>query len=194
MSIVEHESLKALDEALSVLEGGFSTLLSPSSRRHFQRRAAKSCSEDRAAHARTTYPYPHPCVCGPEVLKPPMPWRGSPTCWPSGSKSQQPCPRRRSCQGSALGGAKPAWRPSRPCSVTPITWSHLSASGTIPPTWKPCGSRAMPSRAWCWLPSQAHYIAHSRMCEVLGLPFKSRRRGFPRSHGELGCLRRPLEA
>ena len=68
---------------------------------------------------------------------------------------------------------------------------HLSASGTIAnleALW--VARHAKPGLVLA--SSQAHYT-HSRMCEVLGLPFKSVAVDSRRSHG-LERPRRPLEA
>jgi tyrosine decarboxylase / aspartate 1-decarboxylase len=163
--MLERESLKTLDEALSVLEESFSAL--PLFKPAPLSAAGRQVLLETARRLQDNYPYPHPLYAG-QMLKPPHAmarvaymlalWINPNNHALDGGRASSALEREAVAAIATMFGYKEHL-------------GHLSASGTIAnleALW--VARQAKPGLVLA--SSQAHYT-HSRMCEVLGLPFKS---------------------
>ena len=165
MSVLEHEGLKILDEALSVLEQGFASM--PDFKAAPFPPKGREVLLEVARHMQDNYPYPHPLYAG-QMLKPPHAmarlaymlalWINPNNHALDGGRASSPLEREAVAAIATMFGYGEHL-------------GHLSASGTIAnleALW--VARHAKPGLVVA--SSQAHYT-HSRMCEVLGVPFKS---------------------
>jgi tyrosine decarboxylase/aspartate 1-decarboxylase len=163
--MLERESLKALDEALSVLEESFSAL--PLFKPAPLSAKGREVLLETARRLQDNYPYPHPLYAG-QMLKPPH----------AMARIAYMLALWINPNNHALDGGRASSALEREAVAAIATMfgygehlGHLSASGTIAnleALW--VARHAKPGLVVA--SSQAHYT-HSRMCEVLGLPFKS---------------------
>jgi glutamate/tyrosine decarboxylase-like PLP-dependent enzyme len=163
--MLERDSLKTLDEALSVLEQGFSAM--PEFRPAPLSVEGREVLLETARRMQDNYLYPHPLYAG-QMLKPPHAmariaymlalWINPNNHALDGGRASSALEREAVAAIATMFGYKEHL-------------GHLSASGTIAnleALW--VARHAKPGLVLA--SSQAHYT-HSRMCEVLGLPFKS---------------------
>ena len=163
--MLEHDSLKALDEALSVLEQGFSKM--PEFRPAPLSAEGRQILLETARRLQDNYPYPHPLYAG-QMLKPPHAmarlaymlalWINPNNHALDGGRASSALEREAVAAIAAMFGYKEHL-------------GHLSASGTIA-NLEALWVARQATRGLVVASSQAHYT-HSRMCEVLGVPFKS---------------------
>jgi tyrosine decarboxylase / aspartate 1-decarboxylase len=164
--VLERESLKALEEALAVLERGFSALpefkpapLSPKGREVLL---------ETARRMQDNYPYPHPLYAG-QMLKPPHAMARLAymlSLWIN--------PNNHALDG---GRASSALEVEAVAAIAAMFGyrehlGHLAASGTIANLEALWVARHVNPDGLVLASSQAHYT-HSRMCEVLGMEFRS---------------------
>lgn len=163
--MLERDGLKALDDALSVLERGFSTL--PEFKPAVPLERMRQVLLETAERLRDNYPYPHPLYAG-QMLKPPHAMARLAymlALWIN--------PNNHALDG---GRASSAMEREAVADIARVFGyrehlGHLSASGTIAnleALW--VARHAKPGLVAA--SSQAHYT-HGRMCEVLQLPFES---------------------
>ncbi len=163
--MLERESLKVLDEALNLLEQGFSAL--PDFKPQPLPPQARTVLLETARRMQDNYPYPHPLYAG-QMLKPPHAMARLAymlALWIN--------PNNHALDG---GRASSALEREAVAAIARMFGyqehlGHLSTSGTIAnleALW--VARHAKPGLVVA--SSQAHYT-HGRMCEVLGLPFKS---------------------
>jgi glutamate/tyrosine decarboxylase-like PLP-dependent enzyme len=163
--MLERESLKALEEALTVLEQGFSKL--PQFKPAPLPPEGRQILLETARRMQDNYPYSHPLYAG-QMLKPPHAMARLAyilALWIN--------PNNHALDG---GRASSALEREAVAAIAKMFGyqehlGHLSASGTIAnleALW--VARHAKPGLVVA--SSQAHYT-HSRMCEVLGMPFKS---------------------
>jgi glutamate/tyrosine decarboxylase-like PLP-dependent enzyme len=165
MSMLERESLKTLDEALSVLEQGFSAM--PEFKATPLPPKGREVLLETARRMQDNYPYPHPLYAG-QMLKPPHAMARLAymlALWIN--------PNNHALDGGRASSGLEREAVAAIASMFGYTdhLGHLSASGTIAnleALW--VARHAKPGLVLA--SSQAHYT-HSRMCEVLGMLFKS---------------------
>ena len=163
--MLESESLKALNEALDLLEQGFSAM--PEFKPVPLSAKGREVLLETARRMQDNYPYPHPLYAG-QMLKPPHAmarlaymlamWINPNNHALDGGRASSPLEREAVVAIATMFGYKEHL-------------GHLSASGTIAnleALW--VARHTKPGLVLA--SSQAHYT-HSRMCEVLGMPFKS---------------------
>src|SRR5580698_5460966 len=163
MSILERESLKALDEALAILEQGFAAM--PEFKATPLPAKGREVLLETARRMQDNYPYPHPLYAG-QMLKPPH----------AMARLAYMLALWINPNNHALDGGRGSSALEREAVANIATMfgyqehlGHLSASGTIAnleALW--VARHAKPGLVLA--SSQAHYT-HSRMCEVLGMPF-----------------------
>ncbi|HEX7965858.1 MAG TPA: aminotransferase class V-fold PLP-dependent enzyme [Gammaproteobacteria bacterium] len=163
--MLERDSLKVLEEALTVLEQGFSGMPG------FQAPALDSRGREvlleTARRMQDNYPYFHPLYAG-QMLKPPH----------AMARLAYMLALWINPNNHALDGGRASSTLEREAVAAIATMfgyrehlGHLSASGTIANLEALWVARHVKS-GLVLASSQAHYT-HSRMCEVLGLSFKS---------------------
>ena len=163
--MLERGDLKLLDEALSVLEQGFADL--PEFKPAPLPAKAREVLLETARRMHNNYPYPHPLYAG-QMLKPPHAMARLAymlALWIN--------PNNHALDG---GRASSALEREAVAAIAGMFGygehlGHLSASGTIAnleALW--VARHAKPGLVVA--SAQAHYT-HGRMCEVLGMPFKS---------------------
>lgn len=163
--MLERDSLKALDEALSILQQGFSAI--PEFKPAPLSARGREVLLETARRLQDNYPYPHPLYAG-QMLKPPHAvarlaymlalWINPNNHALDGGRASSALEREAVAAIAEMFGYKEHL-------------GHLSASGTIAnleALW--VARHAKPGLVLA--SSQAHYT-HARMCEVLGMPFKS---------------------
>jgi len=163
--MLERESLKALDEALAVLEQGFAAM--PEFKPATLSAKGREVLLETARRMQDNYPYPHPLYAG-QMLKPPH----------AMARLAYMLALWINPNNHALDGGRASSALEREAVAAIATMfgygehlGHLSASGTIAnleALW--VARHAKPGLVVA--SSQAHYT-HGRMCEVLGMPFKS---------------------
>ena len=163
--MLDRESLKALDEALTVLEQGFATM--PEFKPAPFPAEGRVVLLETARRLQDNYPYPHPLYAG-QMLKPPH----------AMARLAYMLALWINPNNHALDGGRASSALEREAVAAIATMfgyqehlGHLSASGTIAnleALW--VARHAKPGLVVA--SSQAHYT-HSRMCEVLSMPFKS---------------------
>jgi glutamate/tyrosine decarboxylase-like PLP-dependent enzyme len=163
--MLERESLKVLEEALALLEQGFASLpeFSPAP---FPARGREVLLET-ARRMQDNYPYPHPLYAG-QMLKPPHAMARLAymlSLWINPNNHALDGGRASSALEREAVGAIAAMFGYRE------HLGHLSASGTIANLEALWVARHV-APGLVLASSQAHYT-HGRMCEVLGLPFRS---------------------
>jgi tyrosine decarboxylase/aspartate 1-decarboxylase len=166
MSILERESLKALDEALAILEQGFAAM--PEFKPAPLPLRAREVLLETARRMQDNYPYPHPLYAG-QMLKPPHAMARLAymlAIWIN--------PNNHALDG---GRASSAMEREAVGEIAKMFGygehlGHLSASGTIANLEALWVARHARPDGLVLASSQAHYT-HGRMCEVLGLPFMS---------------------
>ncbi|HEV7163768.1 MAG TPA: aminotransferase class I/II-fold pyridoxal phosphate-dependent enzyme [Gammaproteobacteria bacterium] len=166
MSVLERESLKILDEALSELEKSFSAM--PPFKPAPLPAGAREVLLETARRMQDNYPYPHPLYAG-QMLKPPHAMARLAymlALWIN--------PNNHALDG---GRASSALEREAVAEIAKMFGygehlGHLSASGTIANLEALWVARHARPAGLVLASSQAHYT-HARMCEVLGMPFKS---------------------
>lgn len=163
--MLESESLKVLGEALSVLEQGFSAM--PEFKPAPLSAEGRQVLLETARRMQDNYPYPHPLYAG-QMLKPPH----------AMARLAYMLALWINPNNHALDGGRASSALEREAVAAIATMfgyrehlGHICASGTIAnleALW--VARHAKPGLVVA--SSQAHYT-HSRMCEVLGMPFKS---------------------
>ena len=161
----ERDSLKVLDEALAILEQGFATM--PEFKAAPLHPKGREVLLETARRMQDNYPYPHPLYAG-QMLKPPHAmarlaymlalWINPNNHALDGGRASSGLEREAVAAIAEMFGYKEHL-------------GHLSASGTIANLEALWVARHV-NPGLVLASSQAHYT-HSRMCEVLGLPFKS---------------------
>jgi glutamate/tyrosine decarboxylase-like PLP-dependent enzyme len=164
--MLERDGLKALDEALSVLEQGFSSM--PGFKPQALDARGREVLLETARRMQDNYPYFHPLYAG-QMLKPPHAmarlaymlalWINPNNHALDGGRASSALEREAVAAIAAMFGYKEHL-------------GHLSASGTIANLEALWVARHAQPWGFVLASSQAHYT-HSRMCEVLELPFKS---------------------
>ncbi len=164
--MLERDSLKALEEALTVLEQGFSDM--PGFTPPALDTRGRDVLLETARRMQDNYPYPHPLYAG-QMLKPPHPmarvaymlalWINPNNHALDGGRASSALEREAVAAIATMFGYKEHL-------------GHLSASGTIANLEALWVARHAQPWGFVLASSQAHYT-HNRMCEVLGLPFKS---------------------
>jgi tyrosine decarboxylase / aspartate 1-decarboxylase len=163
--MLERDNLKFLDEALDLLEQGFSAM--PEFKPAPLPPEGRQILLETARRMQDNYPYPHPLYAG-QMLKPPHVmarlaymlalWINPNNHALDGGRASSSLEREAVAAIARMFGYQEHL-------------GHLSASGTIAnleALW--VARHAKPGLVVA--SSQAHYT-HSRMCEVLGMPFKS---------------------
>src|SRR5579864_7732680 len=163
--MLERDGLKHLDAALQKLEQGFAEL--PEFKPTPLGERVSAVLLETAARLQDNYPYPHPLYAG-QMLKPPHAmarlaymlalWINPNNHALDGGRASSAMEREAVADIARMFGYREHL-------------GHLSASGTIAnleALW--VARHAQPGLVLA--SSQAHYT-HSRMCEVLGMPFKS---------------------
>lgn len=163
--MLERDSLRTLDEALSVLEQGFSSL--PEFKPAPLPSAAREILLETARRMQDNYPYPHPLYAG-QMLKPPHAmarlaymlalWINPNNHALDGGRASSALEREAVAAIAAMFGYREHL-------------GHLSASGTIANLEALWVARHARPDGLVLASSQAHYT-HGRMCEVLGMPFR----------------------
>ena len=161
----ERDSLKVLDEALTVLEQGFAAM--PEFKAAPMHPKGRDVLLETARRMQDNYPYPHPLYAG-QMLKPPH----------AMARLAYMLALWINPNNHALDGGRASSGLEREAVAAIATMfgytdhlGHLSASGTIANLEALWVARHV-SPGLVVASSQAHYT-HSRMCEVLGLPFQS---------------------
>jgi tyrosine decarboxylase / aspartate 1-decarboxylase len=163
--MLERDNLKFLDEALDLLEQGFSAM--PEFKSTPLPPEGRQILLETARRMQDNYPYPHPLYAG-QMLKPPHAmarlaymlalWINPNNHALDGGRASSGLEREAVAAIARMFGYQEHL-------------GHLSASGTIAnleALW--VARHAKPGLVVA--SSQAHYT-HSRMCEVLGMPFKN---------------------
>ena len=163
--MLERDSLKILDEALTVLEQGFAAM--PDFKATPLPPKGREVLLETARRMQDNYPYPHPLYAG-QMLKPPHAmarlaymlalWINPNNHALDGGRASSALEREAVAAIAEMFGYKEHL-------------GHLSASGTIANLEALWVARHV-NPGLVLASSQAHYT-HSRMCEVLGMPFKS---------------------
>lgn len=163
--MLEREGLKALDEALAVLEQGFAQM--PEFKPTPLSVQGRLVLMETARRMQDNYPYPHPLYAG-QMLKPPH----------ALARLAYMLAMWINPNNHALDGGRASSALEREAVAAIATMfgyqehlGHLSSSGTIAnleALW--VARHVQPGLVLA--SSQAHYT-HGRMCEVLGMPFKS---------------------
>ena len=164
--MLERDGLKALDEALAVLEQGFSGL--PEFKPAPLSAKGREVLLETARRMQDNYPYPHPLYAG-QMLKPPHAvarlaymlaiWINPNNHALDGGRASSALEREAVAEIAKMFGYGEHL-------------GHLSASGTIANLEALWVARHVRPDGLVLASSQAHYT-HARMCEVLGLPFRS---------------------
>ena len=164
--MLERDSLKLLDEALALLEKGFAAM--PEFKPAPLPARAREVLLDTARRMQDNYPYPHPLYAG-QMLKPPHAmarlaymlaiWINPNNHALDGGRASSALEREAVAEIARMFGYGEHL-------------GHLSASGTIANLEALWVARHARPDGLVLASSQAHYT-HGRMCEVLGLPFKS---------------------
>jgi glutamate/tyrosine decarboxylase-like PLP-dependent enzyme len=163
--MLERHSLKILDEALSMLEQGFAAM--PEFKPQPLPPNGREVLLETARRMQDNYPYPHPLYAG-QMLKPPHTmarlaymlalWINPNNHALDGGRASSGLEREAVAAIAEMFGYREHL-------------GHLSASGTIANLEALWVARHV-NPGLVLASSQAHYT-HSRMCEVLGLPFQS---------------------
>jgi len=164
--MLERDSLKMLDEAVALLEQGFAAM--PEFKPAALPPRAREVLLETARRMQDNYPYPHPLYAG-QMLKPPHAMARLAymlAIWIN--------PNNHALDG---GRASSALEREAVAEIAKMFGygehlGHLSASGTIANLEALWVARHAQPEGLVLASSQAHYT-HGRMCEVLGLPFKS---------------------
>ena len=164
--MLERESLALLDEALTLLEQGFTGL--PEFKPAPLPSRAREVLLDTARRMQDNYPYPHPLYAG-QMLKPPHAMARLAymlALWIN--------PNNHALDG---GRASSALEREAVAEIAKMFGygehlGHLCASGTIANLEALWVARHARPEGLVLASSQAHYT-HARMCEVLGLKFES---------------------
>ena len=164
--MLERDGLKLLDEALDLLERGFASL--PEFKPAALPPQARAVLLDTARRMQDNYPYPHPLYAG-QMLKPPHAmarlaymlalWINPNNHALDGGRASSALEREAVAEIARMFGYGEHL-------------GHLSASGTIANLEALWVARHARPEGLVLASSQAHYT-HGRMCEVLGLGFKS---------------------
>src|SRR5215469_5917971 len=164
--MLERDGLKLLDEALATLEQGFADL--PEFKPAPLPPAARAVLLETARRMQDNYPYPHPFYAG-QMLKPPHAvarlaymlalWINPNNHALDGGRASSALEREAVAAIAAMFGYREHL-------------GHLSASGTIANLEALWVARHAGPDGLVLASSQAHYT-HGRMCEVLGMPFRS---------------------
>src|SRR5579859_7250063 len=166
MSMFERGGLEALEEALAVLEQGFAAM--PEFKPAPLSTKGREVLLETARRMQDNYPYPHPLYAG-QMLKPPHAmarlaymlalWINPNNHALDGGRASSALEREAVAEIARMFGYGEHL-------------GHLSASGTIANLEALWVARHAQPRGLVLASSQAHYT-HSRMCEVLGMEFKS---------------------
>lgn len=164
--MLERDSLRVLDEALTVLEQGFAAM--PEFKPAPLPARTREVLFETARRMQDNYPYPHPLYAG-QMLKPPHAMARIAymlALWIN--------PNNHALDG---GRASSALEREAVGEIAKMFGygehlGHLSASGTIANLEALWVARHAKAEGFVLASSQAHYT-HARMCEVLGMPFKS---------------------
>jgi len=164
--MLERDSLRVLDEALSVLEQGFAAL--PEFKPGPLPPRARDVLLEAARRMQDNYPYPHPLYAG-QMLKPPHAmarlaymlalWINPNNHALDGGRASSALEREAVAEIARMFGYGEHL-------------GHLCASGTIANLEALWVARHAQPEGLVLASSQAHYT-HSRMCEVLGMEFRS---------------------
>ena len=162
----EHDGLKALKDALDILEQGFAAL--PEFRPAPLHPKGREVLLEAARRLQDNYPYPHPLYAG-QMLKPPHAmarlaymlalWINPNNHALDGGRASSALEREAVAAIAAMFGYREHL-------------GHLCASGTIANLEALWVARHAAPEGIVLASSQAHYT-HARMCEVLGLEFRS---------------------
>jgi tyrosine decarboxylase/aspartate 1-decarboxylase len=163
--MLERDSLKVLEEALSILEQGFSAM--PEFKPAPLSAKGREVLLETARRMQDNYPYPHPLYAG-QMLKPPH----------AMARLAYMLALWINPNNHALDGGRASSALEREAVAAIATMfgytdhlGHLSASGTIANLEALWVARHV-NPGLVLASSQAHYT-HGRMCEVLSVPFKS---------------------
>lgn len=164
--MLERDGLKALEEALTILEQGFAAM--PGFKAPALDARGREVLLETARRMQDNYPYFHPLYAG-QMLKPPHVmarlaymlalWINPNNHALDGGRASSALEREAVAAIAAMFGYGEHL-------------GHLSASGTIANLEALWVARHAKPEGLVLASSQAHYT-HSRMCEVLGMPFKS---------------------
>ena len=164
--MLERDSLMLLDEALTLLEQGFASM--PEFKPAPLPPRAREVLLETARRMQDNYPYPHPLYAG-QMLKPPHAmarlaymlaiWINPNNHALDGGRASSALEREAVAEIARMFGYGEHL-------------GHLSASGTIANLEALWVARHARPEGLVLASSQAHYT-HGRMCEVLGLPFRS---------------------
>src|SRR5579872_1355212 len=165
-NMLERDSLKALDEALAILEQGFTAM--PELKPVPFSAEGRAVLLETARRLQDNYPYPHPLYAG-QMLKPPHAmarlaymlalWINPNNHALDGGRASSALEREAVAAIAEMFGYKEHL-------------GHLSASGTIANLEALWVARHARPEGLVLASSQAHYT-HARMCEVLGMRFQS---------------------
>ncbi|MGA9855795.1 MAG: aminotransferase class V-fold PLP-dependent enzyme, partial [Gammaproteobacteria bacterium] len=164
--MLEKNSLQFLDEALVVLEQGFSEL--PEFTTAVQSQRLRPVLQEVARRLQDNFPYAHPLYAG-QMLKPPHPIARL-----AYMLALYINPNNHALDGGRASSAMEKEAVANLASLFGYAnhLGHLCASGTIANLEALWVSRHARARGLVLASEQAHYT-HARMCEVLQLPFQS---------------------
>ena len=164
--MLERDGLGALEDALDILEQGFASM--PEFRPAALTSKGREVLLETARRLQDNYPYPHPLYAG-QMLKPPHAmarlaymlalWVNPNNHALDGGRASSALEREAVAAIAAMFGYREHL-------------GHLCASGTIANLEALWVARHAAPQGLVLASSQAHYT-HSRMCEVLGLEFRS---------------------
>ncbi len=164
--MLESDSLQYLDEALAVLERGFSEL--PAFETAVEPERLRAVLRDVALRLQDNFPYPHPLYAG-QMLKPPH--RIARLAYMLALYIN---PNNHALDGGRASSAMEKEAVANIARLFGYTGhlGHLCASGTIANLEALWVARHAGAQGLVLAAEQAHYT-HARMCEVLQLPFQS---------------------
>ncbi|MDE2090846.1 MAG: aminotransferase class I/II-fold pyridoxal phosphate-dependent enzyme [Gammaproteobacteria bacterium] len=164
--MLEKNSLQLLEEALAVLEQGFSEL--PEFEAGVRPKHLRAVLQEAALRLQDNFPYPHPLYAG-QMLKPPHP-----VARLAYMLALYINPNNHALDGGRASSAMEKEAVAAIASMFGYTshLGHLSASGTIANLEALWVARHACPQGLVLASEQAHNT-HARMCEVLQLPFQS---------------------
>ncbi|MGH8414857.1 MAG: pyridoxal phosphate-dependent decarboxylase family protein [Gammaproteobacteria bacterium] len=163
--MLEQNDLKYLEEALAVLEQGFEAL--PAFDSSAQPACLRQVLNEVAYRLQDNFPYPHPLYAG-QMLKPPHP-----VARLAYMLALYINPNNHALDG---GRASSAMEKEAVASIAKMFGyethlGHLCASGTVANLEALWVARHAKAKGLVLISGQAHYT-HTRMCELLQLPFR----------------------
>ncbi len=163
--MLEHNDLKYLEQALAVLEQGFETL--PAFDSSAQPARMRQVLNETASRLQNNFPYPHPLYAG-QMLKPPHP-----VARLAYMLALYINPNNHALDG---GRASSAMEKEAVANIAKMFGyethlGHLCASGTVANLEALWVARHARAKGMVLISTQAHYT-HTRMCELLQLPFR----------------------